>query len=428
MTVYADLVVTNSSQIVTMTGSEKPRSGPEMSNLARIDRGILATASGRIVWTGPENQMKNFVDTDASTRFVDAENGAVLPGLVEPHTHLVFGGTREDEFSKKIAGVPYMQIAAEGGGIKRSVRDTRNASEEDLLILGIQRVREALRLGITTIEIKSGYGLEFETEMKILRVARKLNEKTPVTIVNTFLGAHEIPVDRSRTEYLDEICHRMIPYVAEHNLAEFCDVFCEKGVYTPEDAERVLQTGKNHGLKPKIHADQMTPGGGAELAARLGAVSADHLDYTGAAGMAAMADAGVVGVLLPGAVFFLGLDQYPPARDMIAAGVPVALSTDFNPGSCMSLNLHLIMTIACVRCRMTIAETLTAVTHNAACAINRQRELGSLTPGYRADFIILDCPNPEMIPYHFGHNHVRHVFCRGRQIVSDGIVADFPDA
>lgn len=425
MTVYADLVVQNISQLLTLDGPAAPRTGPEMEQLGAISGAALAVASGQVVWAGPAQDFEDNVRTDASTRRVDAENNAVLPGFIEPHTHLVFGGTREDEFSKKIAGVPYMQIAAEGGGIKRTVRDTRNASEDTLLSTGRQRVRDALRLGITTIEVKSGYGLEMDTEMKILRVASQLNAVTPVTIVNTFLGAHEIPEDRSKSDYLDDVCTRMIPRVADENLAEFCDVFCEKGVYTPEEAERVLRTGLEHGLKPKIHADQMTPGGGAELAGRIGAVSADHLDYTGPGGMKALADAGVVGVLLPGAVFFLGLNQYPPARKMISAGVPIALSTDFNPGSCMSLNLHLMMTIACVRCRMTIAETITAVTHNAACAIDRQETTGSLTPGKQADFVILDCPNFEMIPYHFGHNHVRHVFCRGRQVVNDGVVSSF---
>ena len=422
---YADFIITNTSRVLTLHGPDHPRIGAEMSELGVIEAGALAALNGRIVWTGPEPDLWKNVERDGQTRIVDAQACAVMPGFVEAHTHLVFAGTRENEFSRKIAGVPYMQIAAEGGGIRRTVRDTRAASPETLYRLGLERIREALKFGITTIEIKSGYGLDFETEMKILRTARRLGETTPADVVTTFLGAHEVPAGRDKADYLDEVCTVMIPYVATNRLAEFCDVFCEKGVYTPEETERVLQEGARHGLLPKIHADQMTPGGGAELAARLHAVSADHLDHTGPDGMKALAAESVVGVLLPGAVFFLGLKRYPPAREMIAAGVPVALSTDFNPGSCMSLNLHMTMTIACVSCRMTIPETVTATTINAAWAVNRQNIAGSLSPGKKADIVILDCPTVEMMPYHFGHNHVRHVFCQGRQVVEDGRVLPF---
>lgn len=425
MSIYADLIITNTSQVITLSGPDSPRTGVQMSELGIVPRGTIAVANGRILWVGPEKELPAHVETNHMTSTIDAEGCAVLPGFVESHTHLVFAGTREEEFSRKTAGVPYMQIASEGGGIKRTVRDTRAASEELLYKAGIERIREALRFGITTIETKSGYGLDFESEKKILKVAKMLGETTPVEIVSTFLGAHEIPHDKEKGDYLDEICYEMIPYIAEHKLAEFCDVFCEKGVFSLDEAERVLKEGIKYGLQPKIHADQMTPGGGAELAARIGAVSADHLDYTGDRGIRALSDKKVVGVLLPGAVFFLGLDRYPPARKMISEGVPVALSTDFNPGSCMSLNIHLMMTIACVRCRMTIPETIIATTINAACAINRQRVTGSLSPGKRADIVILDCSLPEMIPYHFGHNHIRHVFCSGRQVVKNTAVLPF---
>ncbi len=425
MKVYADFIVTNTSGVLTLDGPDHPRRGQEMSELGYIPEGALAARNGKIVWTGPESARQQSVDVDEHTRIVDAGGCAVIPGFVEAHSHLVFAGTRETEFSRKIAGVPYMQIAAEGGGIRRTVRDTRAASESDLYDLGLKRLREALRFGITTLEIKSGYGLDFDTEMKILKVARRLGETTPVDIVPTFLGAHEVPAGREKSDYLDEVCHTMIPYVAKNRLAEFCDVFCEKGVYSIEESERVLLEGRKHGLLPKIHADQMTSGGGAELAARLGAISADHLDYTGPAGLETLSRQGVVGVVLPGAVFFLGLHRYPPIREMVAAGVPVALSTDFNPGSCMSLNIHLMMTIACVTCRMTIPEAYTATTINGAWAVNRQNVAGSLTPGKKADIVILDCPSPDMVPYHFGHNHVRHVFCHGKQVVEDGVVLPF---
>jgi len=421
----ADLIIKNTSQILCFTGLNSPRSGSLMSQTGSVEKGCLAVKEDTIIWVGPEEMLEHNIKTHENTQIIDACANAVLPGFVEAHTHLVFGGTREEEFSQKIAGVPYMQIAAEGGGIKRTVKDTRAASAEKLFTLGQDRVREALKLGITSIEIKSGYGLDFNTEMKLLSTACELNKKTPAKIVTTFLGAHEIPIDRSKEDYLDDVCNNMIPYVAKNNLAQFCDVFCEKGVYSVAEAERVLKTGLEYGLKPKIHADQMTCGGGASMAARLKAISADHLDYTDKQGINDLVRAGTVGVLLPGAVFFLGLKQYPPVRDMINAGLPIALSTDFNPGSCMSLNLHMIMTIACVTCRMTLAEVFNAVTVNAACAINLQNETGSLQEGKKADFIILDCPNPEMIPYNFGHNHVLHVYCNGRPVVIDGAVLPF---
>lgn len=416
-----DLIIKNCSTILTFQGPDRGRVQTEMTETSPIENSAVAINNGVITWVGPKDQLSENVMISESTRIHDARNCAVLPGMVECHTHLVFAGTRENEFAQKIAGVPYMQIAAEGGGIKRTVKDTRAASEDELYEIGLQRIDEALKLGITSIEIKSGYGLDFETEMKMLRVAKKLSATTPVNIVTTLLGAHEIPADRNRSEYLDEVCNKMIPYAAKHKLADFCDVFCEKGVYTVTEAERVLQTGIDYGLKPKIHADQMSCGGGAELAARVGAISADHIDYTDQTGIEAMAEAGVVGVILPGAVFFLGLSQYPPARKMIESGVPVAISTDFNPGSCMSLNLHLMMTMACVTCRMTIEEALTAVTYNAACAIDQHHAIGSIEPGKNADLIILDCPNPEMIAYHFGHNHVRDVFCHGDLVVNNGM-------
>ena len=246
---YADLIVKNCSQILTFQGANEPRTGDKMNQTGSIDRGCIAIKGDTIIWVGPENTLglENHVKTHDKTQFIDAEGQAIIPGLIESHTHLVFGGTREDEFAKKIAGVSYMKIAAEGGGIKRTVKDTRAASEEDLYNIGLNRVREALKLGITSIEIKSGYGLNFETEMKILAVARELEKTTPAKIVTTFLGAHEIPSDRSREDYLDDVCNKMIPYVAKNHLAEFCDVFRERGVYTLAEAERVLRTGLEYG-------------------------------------------------------------------------------------------------------------------------------------------------------------------------------------
>ncbi len=238
-------------------------------------------------------------------------------------------------------------------------------------------------------------------------------------ICTTFLGAHEVPPGRNKSEYLDEVCEVMIPECAEGELAEFCDVFCEKGVYTVEEARRVLTSGLSHGLRAKIHADQMTDGGGAALAAEVGAVSADHLDYTSLDGLRAMKRSGTIPVILPGAVFFLGLRQYPPVRKMMEEQLPVAMATDFNPGSCMSQNVSMIMTIACTQCRMSIPEALTAFTLNAAHAMDRGKICGSIEVGKRADFVILDVDNYEMLPYHFGHNHIKHVICKGRHLVNN---------
>ncbi len=415
----ADLVVLNSRQVVTVAGNGSPKAGAKMSELGIVPDGAVAVYEQKIVWVGSTKNWKDAVNLANDAQILDAEGGAILPGLVDCHTHLIFAGTREDEFSMKIAGIPYMEIARKGGGIKRTVTHTRNATEDQLFEIAQQRLRQAVRFGITCIEIKSGYGLEMETELKMLRVAQKLRNTCPVEIVSTFLGAHEVPQNMDKETYLHEVCSSMIPQVASENLAEFCDVFCEAGVFTVEEAERVLQTGCRYGLKPKIHADQITAFKGAQLAGALRATSADHLDYTDPEGISAIRDSDTVAVLLPGSVFFLGQKKYPPARQMISDGLVIALATDFNPGSCMTQNIHLITTIACAQCKMTIPEAITAITLNAAYAIGRGDRCGSIETGKRADLIILDTPSFEMIPYHFGHNHVRHVLCNGHLMVCD---------
>ncbi|MBN1355699.1 imidazolonepropionase [bacterium] len=422
----ADLVITNTAEIITVSGNGRPKRGKEMSNLEIIPRGAVACNRGRIVWVGPETDMDRYVSIEPDAVHVDAENGAILPGLVDCHTHLIFAGSRENEFAQKIAGVPYMEIAAAGGGIKSTVRATRAASVADLVAAGRQRIREGFSFGVTAHEIKSGYGLDTESELKILRAARDLRSEMNMELPRTFLGAHEIPPKTGRREYLDLVCEEMIPRVAREGLAEFCDVFCEKGVFSVEEARRVLNTGLLHGLSPKIHAEQLSNSGGTVLAAELNAVSADHLDYIDDDGIHALIRSGTIGVLLPGAVFFLGLNRYAPARKMIDSGMTIALSTDFNPGSCMSQNLPLIMTIACTQCRMTIQEAISACTLNAAFAAGRGTVCGSIEPGKRADLIILDTPAYSMIPYHFGHNHVRHVFCGGIPVVRNFCFQSFP--
>ncbi len=412
----ADLIITGANQIVTVAGNGKPRHGTGMTDLGIIPHGAVAVSHGKIVWTGPEIELQDAVIPANTAQTVDAAGCTVLPGFVDPHTHLIFAGTREDEFADKIAGVPYMEIAAKGGGIKRTVRTTREASLETLINIGKNRLDHALKLGITCVEIKSGYGLDTDTELKMLRAANALRQSTDMEIVTTFLGAHEVPPGADKGLYLDTVCHEMIPLVARENLASYCDVFCERGVYTVDEARRVLTTGLEYGLKPKIHADQMTNFGGAGLAGELGAVSADHIDYTDTDGIDAMIRGGVIGVILPGAVFFLGLTRYPPVREMIQRGLPLALATDFNPGSCFSQNLHLMTTLACTQCRMTIPETICAITLNAAHAVGKGDVCGSIEVGKRGDLVILDTPEYEMIPYHFGHNHVRQVICNGKII------------
>lgn len=415
----ANLIVTNISQLATLHGPARARRGSEMSDLGSIADAAVAIHGDRIIWAGSEADLEQHIERTPNCRTLNAEGNAVIPGLVECHTHLVFAGTREDEFAEKIAGVPYMEIAKKGGGIKRTVRSTRAASENQLLELGRQRIIDALRFGITAIEIKSGYGLNTDTELKILRIARRLATEFPIRIKTTFLGAHDVPPELSRDAYIDLIIQDMLPKVADEGLADFCDAFCERGAFTSEETTRVLEAGRRHGLKLKLHADQLTNGGGAALAAHLGAISADHLDYTDSAGMTAMAQSGTIGVLLPGCIFFMGLKQYPPARTFIEMNVPIAISTDFNPGSCMSLNLPLTMTIAATQCRMTMPETFCATTINAAYAMDVGHECGSIEPGKRADIAVLDTETIQMIPYHFGHNHIRHVLCAGQQVVRD---------
>lgn len=419
MTVRADLLIKNTSQVVTVQSNGKPKSGGAMSELGIIRNGAVASYQGSIVWTGSETEMDESVNFAPDTIEIDANGCAVLPGFVDPHTHLVFAGTREDEFALKIAGVPYMEIAAKGGGIKRTVRTTREASESSLLEVARTRIIDALRYGITCIEIKSGYGLNTDTETKILRIATALKNEFPVEIARTFLGAHEIPAGIARESYIDQVCNEMIPLVAKEKLADFCDVFCERNVYTVEESRKILTRGKEYGLLPKIHADQMSCIGASRLAGEIEAVSADHLDYIDDEGVISMKKGGTIAVLLPGAVFFLGLKQYAPARKLIEAGLPVALATDFNPGSCMTLNYPAVMTIAATQCRMKLEEIICACTINAACSIGKQSICGSLETGKRADIVVLDTPSYQTIPYHFGHNHFRHVICNGKWIIRD---------
>jgi imidazolonepropionase len=349
---------------------------------------------------------------------LDGQGCLALPGFVDPHTHPVFFRTREHEFELRIAGKTYEEIAAAGGGIRNSVRAFRKASFDQIAELTLPRLRRFLAYGTTTIEAKSGYGLSLADELKSLRILKQLSNLLPLTIVPTFLGAHEVPDEYQdrRDAYVDVVINEMIPAVAEEKLAVFCDVFCEKNVFTVAQSERILLAAKDHGLIPKLHADELYPTGGAELAARVGAVSADHLVKISDAGIAALKQAGVVPVLLPGTTFFLGKSAYAPARKLLSAGLPVALASDFNPGSSMTQNMQMMLTLGALMLKMTPSECLTAATLNAAAAIAMETQVGSLESGKQADIILVDVPNLATLPYHYGINHVRTTIRQGRVV------------
>ena len=416
--IAADLVVRRAASLLTCAGTA-PRSGKGQSAVGAIPGGALAARRGRIVWVGPEAELDSAVTVAPGGEVVDADGGTVLPGFCDPHTHLPFAGTREEEFGRRVAGATYQEIAAAGGGIRSTVRSTRASSEEELVRLALPRLRRMLEHGTTSIEAKSGYGLTEEDELKQLRVLRRLGEEQPVEITATALVAHTLPpeYEDDRQGYLDLVCGTILPRIAREGLADCCDVFLEKGVFDAAESRRVLEAGRALGLRPRLHADQLSWGGGAELAAELGALSADHLENASAEGLAAMARAGTVAVVLPGATFFLMLQGYADARRLTEAGVPVALATDFNPGSCYTESMPMILTLAVLQMRMTVEEAIVAATVNAAAALGRGKEVGSLEVDKQADAIILDMPDHRHLAYHFGVNPVRSVIKKGRQVL-----------
>ncbi|MFQ6065127.1 MAG: imidazolonepropionase [Candidatus Bathyarchaeia archaeon] len=415
----ADLLIINASELLTIRGgTEKPLLGERMRDLGIIRDGGLAIRNGRVAAVGKTEKIRAEFE---SSEIIDARKRVVMPGFVDPHTHLVFAGSREEEFEMRIEGASYMEILQKGGGILKTVRETRRASREELLEGCRRTLNIMLEHGTTTVEAKSGYGLTTKDEVKCLEVLKLANTEHPVEIVPTFMGAHAVP-----TEYKDDvdgyvqlITDEMIPTVATHRLAKFCDVFCEKGVFTIEQSRRILLKGKEHGLMPKLHADEMSGLGGAELAAEIQAASAEHLLFASDIGLKAMAEHGVVAVLLPGASFTLMVQRYADARGMIELGVPVALGTDYNP-SCWVESQQMIIALACRQMRMTPAEAIVAATINAAHAINRSREIGSLEPRKRADVIVLNVPNHRFLGYRFGVNLVDKVIKNGKLIVGEG--------
>ena len=347
---------------------------------------------------------------------INGNNYWALPGYVDPHTHPIFYKTREEEFEMRILGKSYEEISAAGGGIRNSVRAFRKASFDELFELTVKRIQEFIPYGTTTIEAKSGYGLSVEDELKSLRILKKISELLPITIVPTFLGAHEIPDEYrdNRQKYIDILIKEMIPAVAEDKLATFCDVFTEKNVFNIEESEKILTVAKEYGMRPKLHADELHALGGAELASKVKAISADHLLMVSDEGINALKEAGVVPVLLPGTAFFLGKKNYAPARKMIDQDLPVALATDYNPGSSFTQNMNLILSIACTQMKMLPAETIWGATLASARAIGKENEVGSLEKEKIADIILMDVPNFKHIPYHYGINHVKMVIRHGQ--------------
>jgi imidazolonepropionase len=411
------LAVLHASQLVTLAGPKRPRVGAELCDLAIISDGGMLVRNGVIVVTGSSEEIQRQMSGDAEV--VDATGRVVLPGFVDAHAHPVFAGDRVDEFEMRTQGATYEQIAESGGGIRSTVRKTRAASEEELLAQAKKRAAWFLKGGTTTVEAKSGYGLTMDDELKMLRVIRRLNEETPIEFVPTFLGAHAIPDEFQKApgQYVALVIHKMLPRVVEEQLAESCDVFCERGYFDIAEAEKILRAAQEQGLRLRMHVDQLTNSGGAFLAARLRAATADHLEQVNAAEISALAEAGVQPVLLPGSVYSLGKTRYPPAREMIEAGLAVVLATDFNPGSSPTPSMPMIMSLAATQMKMTPAECLTAATINAACSLNRGDKIGSLEPGKLANFALYDCADYREIAYYFGVSQTHSVYVRGEQVL-----------
>ena len=417
----ADLILKNIGKLVTMQGSSSFRVKEEMNKINIIENAYIAVKNGKILAIGVGDEFGNLCGED--TKIHDAEGLLVTPGLIDSHTHLIHGGSRENEFSMKLNGVPYIEILNNGGGILSTVKATKEASEEELYKKAKKSLDRMLEFGVTTVEEKSGYGLELNTEIKQLEVARVLDQNHPVDLVHTFLGAHAVPVEykENHKAYIDILVDVMMPKIKDMGLAEFCDVFCEEGVFTIEESEYILQKAKEMGYKLKIHADEIESLGGAELAAKLGCVSADHLMAASDEGIKMMAQNNVVANILPATSFNLNKD-YADCRKMIDMGAIVSLSSDYNPGSCPSENLQLVMQLGCLHLKMTPNEVLTAVTINAAYAIDRADKIGSIEVGKNADFVVFDARNVEYLMYHFGINHTKKVYKNGKLVVDNKVV------
>ena len=422
------LLFVNASQVVTCAGPARGRRGPEMADaVVRSDVAVLVAA----------NVIEAVDDEQALRRsapgavVVDCARGVLTPGFVDSHTHAIFGRARYEEQELRAAGVPYLEIARRGGGIHASVRDLRTRGEEELFALAEPRLRALASSGVTTVEVKSGYGLTLEDELKTLRVVRRLSDSLPMRVRATWLGAHEIPLefrdrDGGRRAYIDLLLHEMLPAVVQEGLASFADVFCEPGVFTVDESREILSASLAAGLAIKLHADELTAGGGAELAGALGAVSADHLAAVSDDGIAALAAHDTVATLLPGTMLFLGKRDQAPARRLIEAGVPVALATDFNPGTSPTTNFPLVLTLGVSQLRLSVAESLVAGTVNGAAALGLAGRVGQLAPGFSADVALWDIADVRELPYWYGAGRCRASWARGKPCHSHDLGLSFP--
>ncbi len=410
---FMNLLIKNIKQLITVRADGKPfKSGKEMGNLGVIEKATIVIENGLFKWIGRNEEFTETVSENID--IIDASDLIGLPGFVDSHTHLLFAGTREDEFAMRIGGKTYAEIAQAGGGILSTVHATRTATKKELKRLARRYLDTMLTEGTTTVEIKSGYGLNEKDEIKMLEAINDLTEECLIGIVPTFLGAHAIPPEfRNDSDgYVNLICARMLPYIAQRKLANFCDAFCEQGYFSVEQCRKIFETAKQLGLNIKIHADQLTQIGASILAAEMGALSADHLEQIDDAGIAAVKQSKTIATVLPGVSFFLHY-TYPPARKIIDTGIPLAIASNFNPGSCMSFSMPIMMTIACTQMSMTPEEAITASTLNGAAALGLSEIIGSIEVGKQADIVLYDIPDYRYLAYHFGTNHVAKVIKHG---------------
>ncbi|HNZ88524.1 MAG TPA: imidazolonepropionase [Candidatus Cloacimonas acidaminovorans] len=411
----ADVIIINISQLVTLANNSKPRYGKEMEESAIITDAGIAIKGGNIIEI---NDSKAIGNKYLTSEIIDAEGKIATPGFVDCHTHPVFVHTREDEFAMRLQGKSYVEIAKAGGGILSTIQTTRNADEDLLFELAKKRILKMMQLGTTTLEAKSGYGLNTPSELKQLRVIKRLQEELPIDIVPTFLGAHEFPEEyrNNHSGYVELLCKEMIPAVAEQGIAEFCDIFTEAHTFNIEESRQILTCAGEHGLKLKMHCDEIEPIGGAELAAELKCISADHLGSASETGIKALKKAGVIPVLLPATLFSLQSKTYANARLMMDLGLPVAIATDFNPGSCNCDSMQFTMSLACLQMGLNPSSALCAATLNSAYALDRGNQIGSLEAGKKADIILWDIPGINFIPYHLGSSYVDRVLKCGKTI------------
>jgi len=419
----ADLIVTGCNQLLTCKGPA-PKRKNSLQDLGVIERGCIASEKGKIVFVGSENELKKMVVETPDCIHVEGKGMTCLPGLVDSHTHLPFAGSREDEFILRIKGMTYLQLAQKGMGIQSTVEKTRKASEKEIISLCLKRLNTMLLHGTTTVEAKSGYGLNLQDEIKQLKALKEADKIHPVDIISTFMGAHEVPKEyqNRKDDYIKLLTQIIIPAVKEKKLAEFFDIFCEEGVFSIEESKTLIRAGKKAGFKLKIHADEFSSLGGAQLAAEEKAVSAEHLIAIDEEGIQKISKSSTAAVLLPGVPFFLMQNKRAPSRRLIQSGAAVALATDFNPGSSMTESLFFIMQLGVYTMGLSVEEAINAVTLNAAYAVDRHKEIGSLEVGKKMDLILCDAPNYPYLVYHFGINPVAHVIKNGKWVVKNGIL------